>query len=703
MSRRQRGPWSAGIGHAEQLLFCASLAAGLVFAVPDPASAQDTGLSKSELVRLVVSSTTPDEKVQTVSRRCLSFVPTEGDWSDLANLGASPELVAAAQECARAAQAVRIRLTATDITVRAGDSTGVTVTLSQAGDPLQGQTVTLSGSGGAGAGVRLSRTTDGRGRANFRLPAGTVLGAARYTVAASNTSLDGPTRITVRTAAAAPARAVPEPASLELDAGGDPPEVSVSVEDRFGNPVSGADLDLAAGSGTAPVIASATTDATGAASLTLADGAMPEEDATWELRSGDAVIATLPVRIRDAAPAPAAEVGVAGAAAAAGGDRPPGESAVDAAIRDGRDSLEDEDYVAAETLFRDALRQSPRRSDAQKGLAASLLAQNRIEEAITWYEVATRQAPEDADAWSGLGQAYAAAGRRDDAAAALARAQQIDPTREELTTEIADLGRPPGSATGAAWGGGTYDNAESGGIRRAEIDVRFSPALAARVGWDRSLAPHSPELVRGPDEWDSWFAGASFSYGTGGRLETALDFGQRSQGFGELAEGSELKQNVYRLTQTIRFSDDPSGSMIKIGGYLGRWFDRDDWVVFSRFKAPIGGDLSFLASGSYGETIGTNWVETGRHADKDGRVYAGVAWENEKGLALQPVIGVGRIDSERSDELTGTLLDLLLEGAVPVTRGADIRLFFRHQRPPGSEAFTVIALGFGLKVGWAGG
>jgi len=189
-----------------------------------------------------------------------------------------------------------------------------------------------------------------------------------------------------------------------------------------------------------------------------------------------------------------------------------------------------------------------------------------------------------------------------------------------------------------------------------------------------------------------------------------------------------LQQNVYRLTQIVRFSDAPRATELRIGGYLGRWFDRQDWIVFSRLKTPIGRQLSLVASGSYqdwivfsrlktpigrqlslvasgsyGETIGTNWIETGRHADKDGRLYAGIAWENGKGFVIQPVLGVGSVSSERSDDLSGTLLDFLLEAAVPITQGSEIRGYLRHQSPPGGEAFTVIAVALGFKLGWAGG
>jgi hypothetical protein len=80
-----------------------------------------------------------------------------------------------------------------------------------------------------------------------------------------------------------------------------------------------------------------------------------------------------------------------------------------------------------------------------------------------------------------------------------------------------------------------------------------------------------------------------------------------------------------------------------------------------------------------------------------------VAWENDKGLLVQPLVGVGSVSSDYSDDLSGTLVDLLLEGAVPLSRGVGIHGYVRHQRPPGSDAYTTFALGLGFKFGWAGG
>lgn len=686
-------------------LLGAALAVVLLAVGPREVAAQDTGLSKSELVRVVVSPDSPAQKLQTVRSRCLSFEPTEGDWADLRNLGASEELIAAAQECARSARTVRVTLNASRTTVAAGDTALVTADLSVGGSALGDQALVLTGSGGPGAGTRYSRTTNSAGRAFFSIPAGGQIGATRYTVSVSGVELQGSTRITITTVAGAPAVAAIDPPYLELRDGQTVPEIVVSVQDRFGNPVDGVELELAGGTGgSAPLLASAATGADGKAILQLT-GELPSDEVAWEVRGGETVLASLPVTVVSP---PEAPVAAAAAAAVAGADEtPPGmpgtEALDDVAVREGLALLDEGNAVAAEASFRQALGVSPRRADAQKGLAESMLAQGKGEEAITWFEFATRQSPGDADAWDGLGRAYSADGRREEAASAFARAHEIDPSRAELETEIQELGRSPGHVAGALWGGSTSGNSDSGSLRRAAFDVSLSPAVSLWGGWDRSLAPRSPELVRGPDEWDAWYAGGSWSYGGGHRLSTAIELGQRTQQFSPIDESSTLGQNVYRLTQTVRFSEERRAPELAVGGYLGRWYDRDDWIVFTRFKTPIARQLSLVMSGSYGETIGTNWVETGRHADKDGRLYAGVAWENAGGLLVQPVIGVGSVSSERSDDLSGTLFDLLLDAAIPISRGIDVRGFVRHQAPPGSEAFTTFALGLGFKVGWAGG
>ena len=80
----------------------AVLAASLLVGAPATLGAQQTGLSKSELVRLIVSSVPDAEKLSTIRSRCLSFEPTERDWADLRGLGASEAMISAAQQCSGA-------------------------------------------------------------------------------------------------------------------------------------------------------------------------------------------------------------------------------------------------------------------------------------------------------------------------------------------------------------------------------------------------------------------------------------------------------------------------------------------------------------------------------------------------------------------------------------------------------------------------
>ncbi|MEK6253464.1 MAG: hypothetical protein N2B05_02095, partial [Gemmatimonadales bacterium] len=61
---------------ARALAGAATLA--LLVTVPGELAAQDTGLSKSELVRVVVSPDPAAQKLETVGTRGISFEPTDG-------------------------------------------------------------------------------------------------------------------------------------------------------------------------------------------------------------------------------------------------------------------------------------------------------------------------------------------------------------------------------------------------------------------------------------------------------------------------------------------------------------------------------------------------------------------------------------------------------------------------------------------------
>jgi hypothetical protein len=665
-------------------------------------------LSKSELVRLVVSGAySTDEKIAIVSGVCLSFAPTAGDWADLRALEADADLVDAVERCAELGAVAEVSLNATRLTVRAGGSATVVATVRRRGQPEPSIPLELRGSGAA-SNVRLTATTDADGRASFRVQAGSTAGRRTYDLRAAGRDLRGTTRVDVVTIPGAAAAAAPEPDRIEVLAGtSDPARLQVEITDSYGNRVSGVEIELVDETG-AGVASPATTDASGKALFEVSVVAFEEVGAgTWELRADNEILASVPFEVAAPPPEPAAVAGVVAVAGVEEGaanpvprvPTPPAPDPADVLISGGYASLADGEPVAAEEAFRTALGSSPRRADGQKGLAEALLAQSRLDEAIVWYEVAVRQDPDDPDTWESLGRAYSETGRNRDARAALARAQELDPSREQLESEIADLGRTPGFVEGVAWGGNTFDNGASGGLRRAELLVRAGSAVEVWGVWDKSLGNRSPELIRGPDEWDALFGGLSVEWGTGRRLTTAVEAGQRKQAFDGGDQAESLKQNVYRLHQSVRLSGEERGLLLSVGGYLGRWFDRDDWIISAGVEAPVGRQWDLVSSVSVGETIGTNWVETGRHADTDSRLYIGLEYGSDRGLTVKPQVGLGQVDSDR-EEFTGTLVDLLVEAGIPVAGEGRVLLFARHQRPPGSSAFTVVAGGLGLRVGW---
>lgn len=703
-------------------------AAAWLVAAPRSAEAQagpPPSLSKSDLVRLTVSTAyTTEEKVGILRGSCLSFTPAPSDWADLRALGADEALLAAVEACERAGPVADATLSPNRVVARAGQTTTVTASLSRAGRPDVRVAVQLEGSGAAASG-RLSAVTDGQGRARFQVPAGRRAGRGVWQLTAERRALRGTLRLELTTLAGAATTATVEPNRLlAAPEATEPAVLRVVPADPYGNAVPGIEITLWDESGRTQ-LAVASTDAAGLAVLEVPRELLsPAGSETWQLRSGDVVLASLPV---DAPPPePDSDAGaIAGAAVAAGAvvaeepveagsprdstygpdgqiivaapPSPTGPDPAELQVAAGHAALEAGDAAGAEASFRMALTLAPRRVDAQRGLAAAALAQDRVEDAILWYEVAARQDPGNAGGWEDLGRAYAEAGRRDEARDALARARELDPSRTDLEPEIADLARAPGFVEGSAWGGGTLD--AGGGLRRAELVVNPIPALQLWGGWDKSLAQRSPELIRGPDEWNTAFGGASVTWGPDRRLTTAADLGQRKQLFGQ---GAELPQNVYRLVQSVRLSRGAHSAVLSVGGFLGRWFDRDDWILLGRLRAPIGERVDLLTSLSYGETVGTNWVQTGRHADDDGRLYAGIDYHRRSGLSIQPSIGFGRVTSDR-EGLTGTLVDFLLDARIPVTRESRLLLFARHQRPPGSEAFTVLAAGLALHLGWGGG
>ncbi len=172
------------------ILALAAFAAPLAAQSPPP-------LDKTELIRLLTNPLFAQTEVADVVRRsCLTFRPTERDWADLRNAGASGEVMATAAACdgrragnssapspsdetvqpitavaqptsVRSAKPGRIRVTPDYVAFRSGDTSAaiVAVVTDSLGNPVPGEPVDLTG--GIGEGGSPTSVTDSAGRASF--------------------------------------------------------------------------------------------------------------------------------------------------------------------------------------------------------------------------------------------------------------------------------------------------------------------------------------------------------------------------------------------------------------------------------------------------------------------------------------------------------------------------------------------------------
>ncbi|MDX1932291.1 MAG: tetratricopeptide repeat protein [Capsulimonadales bacterium] len=91
----------------------------------------------------------------------------------------------------------------------------------------------------------------------------------------------------------------------------------------------------------------------------------------------------------------------------------------------------------AQTLLEKALQGDPKNAYAQFHLGRLLVESNRPEDAVKWLEKATRDGQADTkDVWSVLARAYRQLGQRDRAAAAIARAEEIEKRNDRYFTAI---------------------------------------------------------------------------------------------------------------------------------------------------------------------------------------------------------------------------------------------------------------------------
>lgn len=187
-------------------------------------------LRKTDLIRLLSGRTmTQQEIAALVGRNCLSFTPTVRDRRNLTALGADSGVMGSIDACLQGAGRgrtppaepprppglVAVPL-ATRISVMAGGTASVAVSLRRGGQAVGGARLVLRGSRRSGDGGRgtagegparsdVEAVTDGRGIARFRVPAPGEAGSTTLAVAtATGEPLAGPATIELVTVAPAP-------------------------------------------------------------------------------------------------------------------------------------------------------------------------------------------------------------------------------------------------------------------------------------------------------------------------------------------------------------------------------------------------------------------------------------------------------------------------------------------------------------------
>lgn len=360
---------------------------------------------------------------------------------------------------------------------------------------------------------------------------------------------------------------------------------------------------------------------------------------------------------------------------------------VDALVGYGRALEGAGEPALAELRFRAALQEAPGRRDALLGLARISLAEGRAEEGASWFEAVVRQDPDNAAAWVGLGDARAAAGDAEGARAAFERALALDPSLEEVQRRLTEPGGVPLLAEIEVWGGDTFDNGRDAGPRTMEAHIWPMPRLELWGGFDNALNLRHPYLIRGPDDIEESYGGFTGSWGPTDRLRTQGMFARRTH------PPDGTIQTIWLLEQGIHLRDDV---FWMLGGLLGHWYDRDDWVVFTGLELVPAPGLRIDPTLSYGDHAGSNIVDTGRAAERELRFMIEAEFESPDGWGIAPRLAAGSVSSADDEDFEGGLFEGQFRVWARFIRTNRIELLVRTQSSPGSETFTTVALGLRL-------
>jgi len=221
-------------------------------------------LLKTDLIELLASPVISNQEVADLVRRnCLAFRPTERDWADFRNLGASTAVVTSIGGCATArpraqlpaaaavvplAPAVQVMVRQPRLVAAAGSQAHIVVLAARGGMPEQGVELALRGSAtiDGAAGRDLAVATDDSGFAVFPLRVGRRLTTYRLEIApAGGGTFPGRPVVELAVRAGPAASAAAEPREVVFDLGLDSiVPVAVLVRDSLGYPVSGESVVL---------------------------------------------------------------------------------------------------------------------------------------------------------------------------------------------------------------------------------------------------------------------------------------------------------------------------------------------------------------------------------------------------------------------------------------------------------------------------
>jgi tetratricopeptide (TPR) repeat protein len=352
-------------------------------------------------------------------------------------------------------------------------------------------------------------------------------------------------------------------------------------------------------------------------------------------------------------------------------------------------------YAEAVERYRTVLRAEPSRRAAQVGLARASLGAGNAAEAARWFDLALSQDRNDVDAWVGLGDARARLGQEAEAGEAYERALQLDPANEEARRGLDRLSQNPLLLQADVWGGYTGDNGRDPGFRWAELGIYPGAGFEFWFAFDNALNFRHPYLVRGEDDIEGAYGGLGYSYGAGRAYRTSFEIGRRK----EPVNGTI--QTTWTLDQTFGLN---SGGWFKLGGWLGHWYDRDDWVVFAETGIQAGSAVVVKPIVSYGDYFGSGLggVPEGvpnRAPSKELRVGLATRYESTSGFGLEPAVFYGNVDSDFSEELSGNLWDASMRLWYAVSRTFAVDSFVQYQSPPGLPSFWRVGLGLRFGIG----